>query len=290
MMTSSKLAAILCSIMAVTQLSGCDLLNSNSQSQVVNYDAIKAPSSSFFSNRPSDAKCFENTSLASKFNVDNVICLTYIYDTYLTVEERYGFTADKYVIGETIIYPGECNSPQTISQYTQGAISANDLVGELGGYYRLVSDSCVLLPGVSKLNLSQTAELLKTITVDIATNPGVVTPMNFDSVVTEDEPEPESEEVHVTIVDNGLSIEELSEDTLTMSKYTMRVSLGQKRQIAIAQCPRDYINKVLFISDNPSVATVDSKGYVTAHRNGTATITVTLDGAAGYSSVMVYVY
>lgn len=289
-MTSSKLAAILCSIMAVTQFSGCDLTNSTSQSQLqaVNQDAVRAPASSFFSSRPSDAKCFKNKELASQLGVDAVICLTYVYGAYLTVEERYGFTEDKYVIGETIIYPGECNSPQAIAQYTRGAVSEDALAGELGGYYKLMSDTRVLLPGISKLSLQQSVELLKTITDDIAENPGVVTPVDFSSVTTENEPD--SEEAHITIVDNGLSIEELSEDTLTMSKYTMRLSLGQKRQIEIAQCPQDYVDKVLFISDNPNIASVDSKGYVTAHKNGTATITVTLDGAAGYSSVMIYVY
>lgn len=282
----SKIAALLCSIVAVTQISGCSLINSSdSATQAINYDVIMAPASSFFKNRPSSAQYFENIDLAATKNVDHVICMSYTYGTYLTVEERYGYSSDSFVFSEAVIYPGECNTPSAIAHFTQGTVTEDDLKGELGGYYKLLTDTGVLLPGISTLSLTQAAKAIKTIVDDVTANPGTIISEAFSS--TESTFEVDTAEVTET---NGLAIESLSEDTLTMSNYTMRVSLGEKRQISIAQCPRDFVNKVLFISDNPSIASVDSKGYVTAHKSGTATITVTLDGAAGYSSVMIYVY
>ena len=75
-----------------------------------------------------------------------------------------------------------------------------------------------------------------------------------------------------------------------MDKYAIHVGIDKERQITIAQCPKDYVDKLVFISDNPTIASVDSKGIVRGHKNGSATITVTVDGAAGYSSIIVYVY
>lgn len=92
------------------------------------------------------------------------------------------------------------------------------------------------------------------------------------------------------VAGDSLSILEITEDTLSLDKYVLHIGLGEIKQIVIAECPSGFEKKLIFKSDHPEFATVDQLGNVTGVKSGVATITVSLHGASGYSSCMVYVY
>ena len=264
MKMQSTAIALLCSIMAVTQLSGCEMVQNalGSNKQTVDYSEVLARSDSFFSSKPSAINIEE---------ISNTLRLEYVYGDYFSVTETYKFENNA-VQTTTIVYPGEISTVPEFVYYTNNTLSTANLDHE---------------------HAVPLAEQLKE---EVDNNPGI--PPDFflpseeqtDAITQETIDTNEDAITLPGLTDNGLSILEYSDNTLTMDKYAIHVGIDKERQITIAQCPKDYVDKLVFISDNPTIASVDSKGIVRGHKNGSATITVTVDGAAGYSSIMVYVY
>lgn len=95
--------------------------------------------------------------------------------------------------------------------------------------------------------------------------------------------------VTTTQQDTDPLILEFSDTTLSLEKSAMKVGIGEQRQIAIAQCPVGYEDKLVWASSHPAYATVDANGTVTGHANGVSTISVSIEGAGVYQSITVYV-
>lgn len=74
-------------------------------------------------------------------------------------------------------------------------------------------------------------------------------------------------------------------ESIKLNVTTVGLNEGATLQLSATVQPEDCDNKtVLWSSDNPSVATVDSNGLVTAHSVGTATITATTTDGSNLST------
>lgn len=74
-------------------------------------------------------------------------------------------------------------------------------------------------------------------------------------------------------------------ESIKLNVTTAGLNEGSTLQLTATVLPEDCDNKtVLWSSDNPSVATVDSNGLVTAHSVGTATITATTTDGSNLST------
>ncbi len=72
---------------------------------------------------------------------------------------------------------------------------------------------------------------------------------------------------------------------VTVSETTLSLEAGQSAKLSATVAPDDATNKsVIWSSNDKTVATVDSEGNVTAHKAGTATITVTPAVGSGKSA------
>lgn len=287
MKMQSTAIALLCSIMAVTQLSGCEMVQNalGSNKQTVDYSEVLARSDSFFSSKPSAINIEE---------ISNTLRLEYVYGDYFSITETYTFENNA-VQTTTTVYPGEISTVPEFVYYTNNTLSTANLQATISGTYKWTGEP-LLIPGIANLDQEHAVPLAEQLKEEVDNNPGI--PPDFflpseeqtDAITQETIDTNEDAITLPGLTDNGLSILEYSDNTLTMDKYAIHVGIDKERQITIAQCPKDYVDKLVFISDNPTIASVDSKGIVRGHKNGSATITVTVDGAAGYSSIMVYVY
>lgn len=277
----STAIALLCSIMAVTQLSGCEMIQNalDSDKQAVDYSEVLASSNSFFSSKPSAVNIKE---------LDNTLELEYVYGDYFSVAETYKFENNG-VQTTTIIYPGEITTVTDYVYYTKNTLTTADLQATINGTYKWTG-APLLIPGISGLTRKSAVALAERLKKEVDANPGIPPDFTLPSQEPTQIYTQEEDTEMPDMTNSGLSIIEYSDNTLTMDKYAIHVGINDERQLTIAQCPKDYVDKLVFISDNPAIASVDSKGVVRGKRNGSATITVTVDGAAGYSSVMVYVY
>lgn len=76
-----------------------------------------------------------------------------------------------------------------------------------------------------------------------------------------------------------------------LTSYRMHLRTGESMKIEIEDLPEGFTcEDIRFYSDTVGYATVAGDGTVTGRRNGSATITVSLAGAAVYRTVMVQVY
>lgn len=289
MKMQSTAIALLCSIMAVTQLSGCEMVQNalGSNEQTVDYSEVLARSDSFFSSKPSAINIEE---------ISNTLRLEYVYGDYFSITETYTFENNA-VQTTTIVYPGEISTVPEFVYYTNNTLSTANLQATISGAYKWTGEP-LLIPGIANLDQEHAVALAEQLKQEVDNNPGIppdfILPSEEQTEISTQEiistEEDEDAIVLPSLTDNGLSILEYSDNTLTMDKYAIHVGIDEERQITIAQCPKNYVDKLVFISDNPTIASVDSKGVVRGRKNGSATITVTVDGAAGYSSIMVYVY
>lgn len=95
--------------------------------------------------------------------------------------------------------------------------------------------------------------------------------------------------VTTTQHDTDPLILEFSDTTLSLEKSSIKVGIGEQRQIVIAQCPAGFEDKLVWASSHPAYATVDANGTVTGHANGVSTVSVSIEGAGVYQSITVYV-
>lgn len=79
-----------------------------------------------------------------------------------------------------------------------------------------------------------------------------------------------------------------SKSTFSLEKMSLRIKIGETKQIAVSQCPAGYEEKIFWVSSNPAFVTVDQYGNVTGHANGSATINASLEGAGVYQSILVF--
>lgn len=65
---------------------------------------------------------------------------------------------------------------------------------------------------------------------------------------------------------------------ITLEKYSVAVHAGSGYQIQVISLPSGYTkNQLRYASSDPSVASVDENGYITAHKSGGAVITIETD-------------
>lgn len=198
--------------------------------------------------------------------------VTFDFDSNFSISEKYLFNNNSgFSSMVSTLTLEDFRTLDEVCDYTSGALNTDNLVAKTKDVYMIATEKPLLIKDV--LNCSMDQAYLYASELTLADS-------NQISLVQSAEAKSEDEPV----------ILQYSEDTLIMDKYTMHVGIGETRQLVIAECPEEYVDKLLFISDNPSAATVDAAGNVKGVRNGSATVTVTVDGASGYSSVMIYVY
>lgn len=89
----------------------------------------------------------------------------------------------------------------------------------------------------------------------------------------------------------GILYHTIGGNTFTLTDYRLHVSRGESVKIEIQNLPEGFsLADVTFHSDAVGYASVSRDGTVTGNRNGTATITVSLKGAAVYCTVYVQVF
>lgn len=195
--------------------------------------------------------------------------MTWDFDGFFAVQERYQYESGEFQKCNTYVIPGKLDSLDEIVNFTLGFFEREQFTYETANGYEYIWNKSLLFPDIATLSQERAYNLAKAEKERIdrlAEEEAVVAPVTKPFILS------------------------VSENTLKMSKYTMRVQVGETKQICIAECPKGYEDKLIFMTDNKSAAVVDENGNVTGIKSGSATITVTVDGAAGYSSVMIYVY
>lgn len=89
----------------------------------------------------------------------------------------------------------------------------------------------------------------------------------------------------------GILYHKIGGNEFNLTKYRYKVGKGEQVQIEIQDIPEGFTAEdISFISDKVGYATVAKDGTISGRSNGSATITVSLKGAAVYRTVYVTVY
>lgn len=192
--------------------------------------------------------------------------VTYYYEDYFSISEKYYFTGSKY---KEVVISFIPDKVKTLDEILDLCISSPPLEDftEDGGVYLLTTEfgKPFLLPRIGNLQIDDAwdlaVETCDKITKSTDTGPG-------------DKP----------------WILGISKKYLAARNVSMHISSGEVRQIALSKCPEGYEDKLLFKSNNNAAVKVDKNGNVTGVKQGAATITISIDGLAVHTFVTVYVY
>ena len=207
----------------------------------------------------------EDKHAPSSFDIaeaDDRITLTMEYADYFRIKEEYRFTDDVMSGHRTYIVFGSYNSLLMVNDCLQGALNMDACEEVSEGKYLYDTPECFYLADAEG---KSRAEILKELRAATSKQP------------TASEPK------------GTWDIRAFSKNTLLLEKSTMRVNVGETRQIVIAECPEGYAEELIFVSSNPAFASVDRYGNITGHCNGAVTVNVSIHGAAVYQTVMVYI-
>lgn len=198
---------------------------------------------------------------------DNLIKLSADYDGHFSIREEYRFEENKLSKVKTYIILGSSKSILEVADYLGGAIKPSDCEDVSDTKYLYSSDKSFFLGDIEQVEYTKVLSKLKSLSTY----------------------KPAAETPSVNEAGSSLLIREYSKTTLLLESSSMRISVGDTKQIAIAQCPEGYADDLIFVSSNPRFAKVDAYGNVTGISNGVVTVNVSIHGAAVYQSIMIYV-
>lgn len=239
---------------AASLLTGCK--QGVSQSKAQSSESIASSTSS---------SIMEDKYTPSSFDIDEAddrITLTMEYADYFRIKEEYRFTDNVMSGHRTYIVFGSYNSLLMVNDYLQGALNMDACEEVSEGKYLYDTSECFYLVDAEGKSRAEVLKELRELT---------------------------SKQPAVSVPKGTWDIRAFSKSTLLLEKSTMRVNVGETRQIVIAECPEGYAEELIFVSSNPTFASVDQYGNITGHCNGAVTVNVSIHGAAVYQTIMVYI-
>lgn len=105
--------------------------------------------------------------------------------------------------------------------------------------------------------------------------------LNFDTVTCEAD--------NKTYLYSDFFAETVNITGISLEKKSIGLSVGERAQIVATVTPSNTTEKLVWSSDNETVATVDGTGNITAISEGVANITVTSESGAVQTSCVVYI-